>query len=57
MNNIFELIMKEARSRPGYNVKLNAYHVINDLYKRIFHTVSFNPDGSLKPPSKDDKPA
>ena len=55
IDEIFELVMKEARRRPGDDLKVNAYYVINDLYKRIFHTVDSGPGGFLNSPTKDDE--
>jgi len=53
MDEIFEMLMKEARSRPGDDIKLKAYYVINDLYNRVFHTVDFCSEDSLKVDSRD----
>jgi len=57
IDEIFEMVMKEARSRKGDDLKLNAYYVINDLYNRVFHTVDSGPGGFLNFPSKDDEAA
>lgn len=53
IDEIFEMVMKEARRRPGDDIKLKAYYVINDLYNKVFHTVDSTPGSSLKFPSKD----
>ncbi len=35
IDEIFEMIMKEARSRPGVNLKIKAFDIINELNDRI----------------------
>jgi len=52
IDEIFEMIMKEARSRPGNNLKLNAFCVISDLNERVFHTVD-SPDEEERRESDD----
>jgi len=55
MDEIFELVLKEARARPGDDLTLNAYYVINDLYKRVFHAFESLPSSSCEFPSTDDE--
>jgi len=55
MDEIFEMVMKEARSRPGGGLKVNAYYVINDLYKMVFHTIEYCLEKALKSHSEEDK--
>ena len=57
MDEIFELILKEARTRSGDEFKLNCYYVINDLYKRVFNTIESSSDSFLNSPSTDDEAA
>ncbi len=35
IDEIFEMIMKEARRRPGDNLKIKAFKIINDLNDRV----------------------
>jgi len=57
IDEIFELVMKEARSKPGKDLKLKAYYVVNELYMKVYNAFVFNPEGTSKSNSKDDKPA
>ena len=38
MDEIFELVMKEARTRPGDNLYINAFNVMVELSTRIVNS-------------------
>lgn len=57
MDEIFEMIMKEARSRPGPDILLNADNVILELRIRVIKACNVELEAFLASRSKDDKPA
>ena len=57
MEKIFELVLKEARARPGDDLKIKALDVLFELHTRVHNAFESLPGSSCEFPSKDDKAA
>lgn len=55
MDEIFELVMKEARSRPGDDLEHNSIDVMRELYERVLSVFYSDWKALLKSLPKDDK--
>ena len=55
MDEIFEMVMKEARSRPGDNLKEKAFSVINDLTDKVGSAFNCGLEKALERYSKEGK--
>lgn len=55
IDEIFEMIMKEARSRPGDNLQIKAFLVMLELLDRIFKAYNIELKSFLVSPHKSDK--
>jgi len=53
IDEIFEMILKEARSRPGDNLKINAFLVILELSDRLVACFNRGLEKAIESYSKD----
>ena len=57
IDEIFEMVMKEAKSRPGDDLKEKAFYITDQLIDKITAAFRVGSTSPHKPPQKDDKPA
>jgi len=57
IDEIFEMVMKEARSRPGPDLRIKALDVMFELRHRIINACNVELKAFLESRSKGDKPS